>query len=434
MSNSKESELHRNNSNSQLSTNYSQINYASNSGTNIKQGQTYKKKNFKGKYKKKDLISISNNDLNLNEIEIETKISVNDIESSNKIIDENPDFIPFDDNKSDNDKKVKIDCISWMNENIKKSYGYSKLHNEILSFYNFIKPTKEEDELRNKTYNIIRCAIISKFPLFEVSLYGSFPLNIHLPDSDIDIVVLTNNENMFSDETLFNEIKSSIYNRNISKSIKKIDAKVPILKVLVEETGIEVDISINKSDGYKSLNDISNILTNLKSLSILIYVVKYFLKQRELSETYSGGVCSFLLFHLCYAFINYHIKTSINHIEENNHEFCYGKLLLSFFEFYSFKFKFDSFGISIKNGVNFFRRKELPDKKKSLLCVENFLDSTKDIGKLAYNFSTVIESFKKARDNLKFPAFVKYSLLDKVIFVDEYLINRMNSKKLLNIK
>lgn len=212
----------------------------------------------------------------MNEIEIETKISVNDIESSNKIIDENPDFIPFDDNKSDNDKKVKIDCISWMNENIKKSYGYSKLHNEILSFYNFIKPTKEEDELRNKTYNIIRCAIISKFPLFEVSLYGSFPLNIHLPDSDIDIVVLTNNENMFSDETLFNEIKSSIYNRNISKSIKKIDAKVPILKVLVEETGIEVDISINKSDGYKSLNDISNILTNLKSLSILIYVVKYF--------------------------------------------------------------------------------------------------------------------------------------------------------------
>ena len=63
--------------------------------------------------------------------------------------------------------------------------------------------------------------------------------------------------------------------------------------------------------------------------------------------------------------------------------------------------------------------------KPSILSVENFQDTTQNIGSGAYKFRKVLDCFKQARDSLYYPStYPIYSYLGQFINSDDFLRNR----------
>lgn len=83
--------------------------------------------------------------------------------------------------------------------------------------------------------------------------FGSFATQLYLPDGDIDIAVLTNNN--FELTESYNKIHRMLTNRQNSSLFKNIEyirkSKVPLIKFMYE--GIQIDISVDKTDGIEQL-------------------------------------------------------------------------------------------------------------------------------------------------------------------------------------
>ena len=97
-----------------------------------------------------------------------------------------------------------------------------------------------------------------------------------------------------------------------SNNIKLIRARVPILKATCTTTGINVDISVNRHNGYQAADLIRKILSKHKILRPIIIILKILLRINELNEAHTGGMSSFLLFHLVYFFFIKNKKNEIN--------------------------------------------------------------------------------------------------------------------------
>ncbi len=57
----------------------------------------------------------------------------------------------------------------------------------------------------------------------------------------------------------------------------------------------------------------------------IILLLKYFLRQKQLNQTYTGGISSFCLFSLVYAYILY-----LNKEKDNNTLLTLGHILIGF--------------------------------------------------------------------------------------------------------
>ena len=71
--------------------------------------------------------------------------------------------------------------------------------------------------------------------------------------------------------------------------------QVPIVKFTDKNTGISVDICINVKSGREAFGLINGFLEEHPSLRPLTLFLKYFLYYRDLNETYTGGIGSFVL-------------------------------------------------------------------------------------------------------------------------------------------
>lgn len=64
------------------------------------------------------------------------------------------------------------------------------LHNEIVEFYNFIQPSQQEKESREKSTKKVIEFLQTKVPEAKVYIFGSYYNKLYLPNSDIDIVMI----------------------------------------------------------------------------------------------------------------------------------------------------------------------------------------------------------------------------------------------------
>ena len=325
----------------------------------------------------------------------------------------------------------------WIKPNSKcyATNGMLKLHYEILDFCDFIQLNNEEKKLREKTFNFIKNTIESKYKEFTCKLYGSFKTDLSLPFSDIDVLILSKDgkdedisKNKILDESI-NKIHELLLSTKSFNYLEKIKAKVPIIKCTYKETGINVDISFFRKNGFSAVKTIEKVIENFPEIKPLMLVIKYTLKQRELNEIYKGGVSSFIIFSLLYYYIADLRKKIISDIQigKKEPELTLGHLLVGFFDFYGFQFNYEKLGISIRNGGFIYKRE---DNGKNLLSIENFQDITQDMGKSCFKFRKVVETFKFARDSLYYPPNSPViSYLSGFIFPDEILIKRASLNK-----
>jgi non-canonical poly(A) RNA polymerase PAPD5/7 len=136
---------------------------------------------------------------------------------------------------------------------------------------------------------------------------------------------------------------------------------------------------------------INGVLADAKHLRPVIILLKYILRERELNETFTGGMSSFLLFCLVFAYHQQLLRK--DDFDPDNHDL--GQFLLGFLRFYGEEFNHNELGISLRKGGSFFLKslnKKLP--QNNLLSVENFQDVYHDIAKGTYRYESVRSLFR----------------------------------------
>lgn len=132
------------------------------------------------------------------------------------------------------------------------------------------------------------------------------------------------------------------------------------------------------------------------NLEKLVFVLKQFLLQRNLKEVFTGGISSYSLILMVISFIQLHPRAQARHVRAN-----LGVLLMEFFELFGRYFNYYRVGIRIKDGGSFVPKSEIQKNmdsnyRPSILCIEDPLNPSNDIGKNSYGALMVKQAFEYA--------------------------------------
>lgn len=92
------------------------------------------------------------------------------------------------------------------------------------------------------------------------------------------------------------------------------------------DTQLPFDISVNKRDGLKQVDHVHKMKRLYPEFEPLVFVIKTMLKIRNMSETYTGGIGSFLLFCMILHFLRY--------VHQRQCYYTMGENVMKFMEFY----------------------------------------------------------------------------------------------------
>ena len=321
---------------------------------------------------------------------------------------------------NNNNNNNKINC-SKNNNNKKSNFSknfYTQLSLEISSYISSIIPKDENYKKRLSTISLLKSIIHSKFPFWNVFIFGSFYQNLSTIFSDIDFTIITNkkNEIIYDDLFYLNLIKNLLIEKKFGYNIKIIKARVPIIKCVCIKTGINVDINVNRINGIKTGEIINKKIKENEIVKNNVILIKMILKLINFNECKEGGMSSFVLFNLVWFYYQFLMKNKMkknvfieNEINNNNnenddfsstnesndnnsenYELNYAKFFLGFLKFYGIEFNYFKYGISIRNGGFLFKKKDV----NKFLCIENFLEIDKDIGKSCFHFNEIRNCFK----------------------------------------
>lgn len=320
-----------------------------------------------------------------------------------------PEYISLNDNTEELNKKpesvrnkrkwpysenVNATCFPWITPGTKYSpITIIALHEEIENFYEYIRPTRLEHQMRIDVIKRIKNAVTSIWPQAEIKVFGSFQTSLYLPSSDIDLVIL----GKWKALPLWT-LRDILINHNIATedNVRVLDrATVPIVKMTDTKTDVKVDISFNMKNGMESAMFINKMKAEFPNLSKLVMVLKQFLLQRDLNEVYTGGISSYSLTLLVISFLQLYPRVDIAASNAN-----LGVLLLEFFEFYGRHFNYSKTAISVKNGGCYFPkslfRSFALEYRPSILCIEDPLQLGNDIGRNSYGVMNVKRAFEHA--------------------------------------
>eukprot|EP00736_Rhodelphis_marinus_P005184 Rmarinus@m.27576 len=274
------------------------------------------------------------------------------------------------------------------------------LHHEILDFYTFVQPTTEEKVLRTAAVGRVKMVITEVFPGAESHVFGSFACDLYLPSSDIDMCVML--PGMTPDEPVplgkdgpLEKLARALKNKNMTSRLQVIDrAKVPIVKFVEKASGVAFDICFNLMNGVENVKFVSELAGSFVSLRPLLLVVKYFLHQRDLNETYTGGIGSYaLLLILCHHLQMY--RTNFG----NSYHLNLGEMLINFFELYGRRFNYVLTGISLLDGGSYFPKIQrgwlYPDRPYAL-CIEDPQNSANEMGANSFGILRIRRAFEHA--------------------------------------
>jgi len=224
------------------------------------------------------------------------------------------------------DKKKELERPVWMKiETQSITNSNERFGKELMDYYNYIIPHKFYlNERQNTIQNLTN--IIKKYkPGWKVLLFGSFSQNLSTVFSDLDFCIMDNDETNSCRKRDINKLYNLMQILKREKFYKKIiliKARVPILKLQCKSNGINIDISMNHINGCQTGLLIRKILDKNFLLKPVTIILKVLLKMNDLNEASSGGMSSFLLFHLVFFYYNKY-KKEIN--EKNIFNQIYNK-------------------------------------------------------------------------------------------------------------
>lgn len=338
---------------------------------------------------------------------------------NNKSINKNKyNFLFNGDGDGDIDNNLGDIKPEWMQEKTEKIM-YSKLRYnlEILDYIDYITPKGWDKAKREIAFDKLKQLVNSYNNNLSVVLFGSSSQNTCTVFSDIDVTIIDENNKYnypFLEKEELNQLMHYLIRNKYSYDIQLINAKVPILKGTHDLTGVKIDISYNRMNGYEDSFFIKNILEENNILRQAIIILKILLKENYLNEPYSGGMSSYLLFHLVY-FFDIKSKESKNMKYHNVFYF-----LFYFFEYFGTKFDFEMYGISLNTenpGKIFYKYGDYYMNDYKYICVEGINERYVNIGKNCFNYERVVDLFKNTFHIIQNSVDINtLSLLDKLRF------------------
>ncbi|CRH01751.1 nucleotidyltransferase, putative [Plasmodium relictum] len=262
---------------------------------------------------------------------------------------------------------------------------------EYASFYilEWLTPTKEEKLLKLKSLLKLELIVKSIFPKSKMEVFGSFVTGLSIPGSDVDVCFMNVDG---EDINCLYIIAYALIKLNIYSDIKIVkDAKVKILKYTDRESGVQIDICINQKSSRETTEFILKQIKEYIYLRPLVLLLKFFLNSRNLNETYTGGIGSFLLCCMVLHFLQLHPSTFDNYTYNNTYLV---KLLIEFFNFYSIDYNLND-NCSIMRGLGHIMPRMLRKEFEGCdrICFENPIDTSLDIGRNAYKIKYILYLF-----------------------------------------
>jgi DNA polymerase sigma len=170
-------------------------------------------------------------------------------------------------------------------------------------------------------------------------------------------------------------------------------SRVPVMKMIDAESGCLVDVSFEGHSGPANTRLVMGFLDSFPLARPLALVVKYYLKQRKLNDTYLGGVGSYTLALLVVSFMQRY----------SNQSQSLPVLLCAFFELYGIKFDYMNTVISVLHGGSYLSKEEKGWQNpefEDALAVEDPLLPEIDVGYASFNMREVRTAFAEAFDIL----------------------------------
>ncbi|KAL9034864.1 MAG: hypothetical protein Q9180_005173 [Flavoplaca navasiana] len=248
-----------------------------------------------------------------------------------------------------------IDPIPWLidNHRLTANAGF-RLHKEICDFYEFVKPQKFEQVIREDLLQRLQTVVGKQLPDCSVHCFGSFAAAMYLPNADMDLVVISET---FRTSGRRVAAQSGNQMRNFAGYLQEIglakagsvevipSAKVPLVKFVDQMTGIRVDISFENETGLVANDTFSMWKQQFPAMPILTTIIKQFLMMRGLNEVVNGGLGGFSVTCLVTSLFQNLPRVQSGEVIPEQH---LGEMLLEFLDLYGNQFDLDRTGISMK--------------------------------------------------------------------------------------
>ncbi|OJJ42962.1 hypothetical protein ASPZODRAFT_75323 [Penicilliopsis zonata CBS 506.65] len=292
----------------------------------------------------------------------------------------------------------------WLDSMPSSLHLGARLHNEILSFYHWVKPQFYEQIVRSDLIARLQSAFQNRYYGVQLRPFGSFASGLYLPTADIDLVMLSSNF-MRNGIRTFGERKGQIY--AFSAFLKNLDiavpgsietiahARVPILKFVDKLTGLRVDLSFDNDSGIVANRTFQQWKEEFPAMPVVVSVIKQFLLLRGLNEVPTGGLGGFSITCL--------VTSLMQHLPHGRVEQNLGSLLMDFFDFYGTKFDYETVGIRMSPPGYFNKRvyKVYRENNNERLAIEDPNNPENDISGGTREIHLIFRSFANAYRVLK---------------------------------
>lgn len=208
-----------------------------------------------------------------------------------------------------------------------------------MDFYEFVCPTKHDEEVRYDLIRRVQSVVGSQFQMHRggIHCFGSFPVGLYLPTADMDLVFVTDAHRRGGPAVL-NASKNQMY--TLARKLKErriafdtlviAKARVPIIKFTDLQTGLPVDISFENMSGLVAQKTLSQWKRDFGDHFVYtVALVKHLLQMYGLNDNGTGGLGGLSICCLVVSFLQRHPQ------EEN-----LGLTFLGFLDYYGNKFNY----------------------------------------------------------------------------------------------
>lgn len=233
------------------------------------------------------------------------------------------------------------DPVPWLRQSdtITANVGF-RLHKEICDFYEFVRPRKFEQAVRQELLTRLQDVVSRHMSNCNVRSFGSFAAGLYLPNADMDVVVISD-KFQESGRKLVCQSKTKLYAfgdfiraSGIAQkgSVEVIaGAKVPLIKFIDQITMIKVDVSFENNTGVIANDTFALWKKQYPAMPLIVTIIKQFLMMRGMNEVQHGGLGGFSVTCIVTSLLqNMPRVQSGELIPEHN----LGEILIEFLDFY----------------------------------------------------------------------------------------------------
>uniref|UniRef100_A0A0G4FET4 Poly(A) RNA polymerase mitochondrial-like central palm domain-containing protein n=1 Tax=Chromera velia CCMP2878 TaxID=1169474 RepID=A0A0G4FET4_9ALVE len=302
------------------------------------------------------------------------------------------------------------------------------LHEELIDLILWLQPSAEEEKARGRVLWRLEKDARELFPDCLLECFGSYYTGLYLPTGDVDVCLRLAGERSWerpwgnarrrSDEQKRHEawylklLAKKLLEKERVSAMEVIEfARVPIVKLVDKDTGLPVDICYEASTSISTSRLVLFALRKIPALRPLILLLKLWLQQRGMDQTYNGGIGSYLLFTMVTFFFQQHPLEG-PHKDALKSDYSLGHYLFEFFEFWAYKWNYERNCYDITRGTMEKKHRVFPDAWKDtnrgggrgdrsrLLSAVSPLEPAVDIGKNSFEIQRAVTGFKSSRQNL----------------------------------